>query len=89
MQPLVVCEMFAGAGGYTSGAAQAGAKVMLAVEADKDIARVHAANFPDHEVRVQTLGCDSDALAEELVSLGRGRLMLQCETTKVRETCIL
>ena len=76
MQPLIVCDLFAGGGGYTAGAVQAGAKVVLAVEADKDIARVHLANFPDHEVRVQTLGGDSDALVEELVSLGRERLML-------------
>ena len=76
MQPLIVCDLFTAAGGYTAGALQAGASVVLAVESDTDIARVHAANFPDHKVRVQTLGGDLDALAEELVSLGRERLMV-------------
>lgn len=84
MQPLIVCDLFAGGGGYTAGAAQAGAKVVLAVEADKDIARVHAANFPDHEVRVQTLGENSDALAAELASHGRERLLLHGSPPCVR-----
>lgn len=60
-----VVDLFAGVGGFTSGATQAGSEVALAIESDPHIARVYKANHGDH-VRVQTLGGDIEALATEL-----------------------
>ena len=62
---MQVVDMFAGMGGASEGARQAGAEVVLAIESDPAIARVYELNHGDH-VRVETLGAPVDALAREL-----------------------
>ena len=56
---MKVCDLFAGAGGFSTGVTQAGAEVVLAIEADADIARIYMLNH-DHAPRVETLGGDID-----------------------------
>ena len=64
---IEVVDLFCGAGGFSTGAAAAGATVVLAVEADARIAEVYRANFPDHPLRVHTLeSADVPTLAAEL-----------------------
>ena len=65
---MKVCDLFAGAGGFSTGVTQSGAEVVLAIEADADIARIYMLNH-DHAPRVETLGGDVDALAQELARI--------------------
>ena len=66
---MKVCvDLFAGCGGFSTGATQAGAEVALAIEADVDIGRVYTLNH-DHAPRVETLGGDFDSLAQELARI--------------------
>ena len=62
---MQVVDLFAGMGGASEGARQAGAEVVLAIESDPAIARVYELNHGDH-LRVETLGGPVDALAREL-----------------------
>jgi site-specific DNA-cytosine methylase len=63
---LLVCDLFCGGGGFSLGATQAGAEVVLAIESDREIARVYSQNF-DHSPRVEVLGGDAEGLVRELV----------------------
>ena len=65
-----VLDLFCGGGGFSLGSRQAGAEVVLAIECDKDVARVYGQNF-DHKPRVEALGGDMDTLATELGSIER------------------
>ena len=65
---MKVCDLFAGAGGFSTGVTQAAAEVVLAIEADADIARIYMLNN-DNAPRVETLGGDVDALAQELARI--------------------
>ena len=67
---MKVCvDLFAGGGGFSTGATQAGAEVVLAIEADADIARIYMLNHDLHAPRVETLGGDFDSLAQELARI--------------------
>jgi site-specific DNA-cytosine methylase len=56
MHRRCVVDLFAGIGGFSTGAAAARAKVILAVEADPKIAERYTANHPRHAMKVQVLG---------------------------------
>ena len=64
-----VVDLFCGGGGFSCGATQAGAEVVLSVEWDAKIAAIYKANFPPgerHEVRVEELGGDPESMASEI-----------------------
>lgn len=71
LSELTVCELFAGAGGMTLGAARAGFNVRLAVELDDRASAVHSRNFPN-----------SLMLKEDVSSLTGARLLSEA---KLRE----
>ena len=54
-----VCDLFAGLGGFTCGALEAGADVVLAVDSDPVPLKLLGANAPRTTTVVATLGRDS------------------------------
>ena len=54
-----VCDLFAGLGGFTCGALEAGAHVVLAVDSDPAPLKLLGANAPRTKTVVATLGKDS------------------------------
>jgi len=63
---VYVIDLFCGCGGFSTGARQAGAKVVLAVDCWKEALEVHEANHPDTEHLCTTLGGDLDEFASFL-----------------------
>jgi len=57
---VYVIDLFCGCGGFSTGARQAGAKVILAVYCWKEALAVHEANHPDTEHLCEALGGDLD-----------------------------
>lgn len=55
---MEVVDLFCGCGGFSLGSSQAGASVILAVEADEKIAQVYRNNF-DHRLDVVAIGPDN------------------------------
>lgn len=67
VEDAVCCvDLFCGAGGWSCGAEQAGHRVVLGVDFDKEILKIHRRNFPDARHCVMKLGKDCE---ERLVSL--------------------
>ena len=56
MLPMRVVDLFAGLGGFTCGALEAGAEVMLVVDSDPAPLKVLGANAPTATAVVATLG---------------------------------
>lgn len=54
-----VFDLFAGCGGFSTGAAMAGAKVVYACDSDEDALQVHRENHPDTRHACHTLPCAS------------------------------
>jgi site-specific DNA-cytosine methylase len=63
---VYVIDLFCGCGGFSTGAQQAGAKVILAVDCWKEALMVHEANHPETEHLCTTLGGDMDEFASFL-----------------------
>jgi len=63
---VYVIDLFCGCGGFSTGARQAGAKVILAVDCWKEALAVHESNHPDTEHLCTTLGGDLDEFASFL-----------------------
>jgi len=63
---VYVIDLFCGCGGFSTGARQAGAKVILAVDCWKEALAVHEANHPETEHICTTLGGDLDEFASFL-----------------------
>ena len=63
---VYVIDLFCGCGGFSTGAQQAGAKVILAVDCWKEALAVHEANHPETEHLCTTLGGDLDEFASFL-----------------------
>jgi len=63
---VYVIDLFCGCGGFSEGARQAGAKVILAVDCWKEALAVHEANHPETEHLCTTLGGDLDEFASFL-----------------------
>lgn len=62
-------DLFAGAGGFSRGFAEAGFDVLAAVENEPGARQAYAANFPDHRLLTDDLKrVDFDALREEVGS---------------------
>jgi len=55
-KPVVVVDLFCGMGGFTQGAIDAGAEVILSVDAWSDACDVHRANHPDTRIDCIELG---------------------------------
>ena len=53
---VAVIDLFCGMGGFSQGAIEAGAKVVLAVDLWKEALLVHAKNHPDTPIKRMTLG---------------------------------
>ena len=53
---IVVIDLFCGMGGFSQGAIEAGAKVVLAVDLWDEALKVHAKNHPDTPIKRVTLG---------------------------------
>ena len=69
-----VVDLFCGGGGFSCGAVQAGAELVLSVEWVPKLAAIYAANFPPgptHEVRVEELGGSPSKMAREIRALLR------------------
>jgi len=56
MKPVVVVDLFCGMGGFTQGAIDAGAEVILSVDAWDEACKVHEANHPDTRIDCISLG---------------------------------
>lgn len=56
MKPIVVVDLFCGMGGFTQGAIDAGADVILSVDAWDEACEVHRANHPDTRIDCIQLG---------------------------------
>jgi len=63
---VYVIDLFCGCGGFSTGARQAGAKVILAVDCWKEALAVHEANHPETDHLCTTLGGDLDEFASFL-----------------------
>ena len=57
-QPMRVCDLFAGLGGFTCGALEAGANVVLAIDSDPVPLKILGANAPQTTTVVAVLGKD-------------------------------
>jgi len=66
MPQIHVIDLFCGCGGFSEGARQAGANVLLAVDAWEEAMDVHKANHPDAIHLCQSLGGDVDEFAMTL-----------------------
>ena len=55
-KPIVVVDLFCGMGGFTQGAIDAGAEVILSVDAWDEACEVHRANHPDTRIDCIELG---------------------------------
>ena len=55
-KPIVVVDLFCGVGGFTQGAIDAGAEVILSVDAWDEACEVHRANHPDTRIDCIELG---------------------------------
>jgi len=66
MPQIHVIDLFCGCGGFSTGARQAGANVILAVDAWKEAIDVHKANHPDAVHLYESLGGDVDEFAMTL-----------------------
>ena len=53
---VAVIDLFCGMGGFSQGAIEAGAKVVLAVDLWNEALLVHAKNHPDTPIKRMTLG---------------------------------
>jgi len=53
---VAVIDLFCGMGGFSQGAIEAGAKVVLAVDLWEEALKVHAKNHPDTPIKRMTLG---------------------------------
>jgi len=56
MKPIVVIDLFCGMGGFSQGAIEAGAKVVLAVDLWEESLKVHYHNHPNTPIKRMTLG---------------------------------
>jgi len=63
---IYVIDLFCGCGGFSAGAVQAGAKILLAADKWKDALDVHALNHPDAEHICTELGGDAEEFASSL-----------------------
>jgi site-specific DNA-cytosine methylase len=63
---IFVIDLFCGAGGFSEGVRQAGAKVVLGVDSWKDAVDVHAANHPESDHWCEDLGGDPVSFVERL-----------------------
>jgi site-specific DNA-cytosine methylase len=66
---LYVVDLFCGAGGFSEGARQAGATIVLAVDSWKEALDVHAANHPHCEHWCEELGGDVEEFAGRVKAL--------------------
>jgi len=64
---VYVIDLFCGCGGFSTGARQAGAKVILAVDCWKEALEVHEANHQETEHLCESLGGDLDEFASFIV----------------------
>ena len=66
-ESLPIVDLFCCIGGYSTGATQAGHRIVLAVDNDTIALGIHAANHPDTVHRVMTLGPETqDELVREI-----------------------
>jgi site-specific DNA-cytosine methylase len=56
MKPIAVIDLFCGMGGFSQGAIEAGAKVVLAVDLWEESLKVHYHNHPNTPIKRMTLG---------------------------------
>ena len=56
MKPIAVIDLFCGMGGFSQGAIEAGAKVVLAVDLWEESLKVHYHNHPGTPIKRMTLG---------------------------------
>ena len=56
MKPIAVIDLFCGMGGFSQGAIEAGAKVVLAVDLWQEALYVHFHNHPGTPIKRMTLG---------------------------------
>ena len=55
---MQVCDLFCGLGGFSAGAIEAGAEVILGVDRDSVPLKLWAANVPGERAKLATLGGD-------------------------------
>lgn len=63
-----VVDLFAGIGGFSTGAAQAGHVPVLAIDCDSELLRCHATNHPRCRHVVMKLGADTEETLVRLIS---------------------
>ncbi|CAM9877382.1 unnamed protein product, partial [Phaeothamnion confervicola] len=67
MTETYVIDLFCGCGGFSEGARQAGAKVLLAIDSWKEALEVHKLNHPEALHLNQLLGGDLDEFSDFLI----------------------
>ena len=66
MLPILVIDLFCGIGGFSTGAIQAGANVILAVDMWNDAIVIHTKNHPNTTHWVEELGGDCNIFMEKM-----------------------